>query len=89
MTGDDLRLARKRLGELWGLERPIFAAELGRALRLAKDDPGESIRAYEAGKAKRVPGPVSVAVEMMLAGTLPPGGISVSRASVPVPRRSR
>ena len=75
MTGDELRRARVRLGALWGLRRPAHASELGRALRLAKQDPGESIRAYEAQRDKRVPGPVAVAVEMMLRGTLPPDGI--------------
>lgn len=79
MTGNELRLARRALGALWDMERPIFAAELGRALRMAPSDPGESIRAYEAAREKPVPGPVSVAVEMMLRGSLPPGGLPVKR----------
>jgi hypothetical protein len=79
MTGDDLRKARAALGRLWGLERPLHAAELGRALRMSKSDPGERIRDYEADRAGPVPGPVAVAVEMMLGGALPPGGLSASR----------
>lgn len=75
MTGTELRKARARLGELWGMDRPVNAAELGRALRMAPADPGASIRAYERGITARVPGPVAVAVEMMLRGSLPPGGV--------------
>lgn len=75
MTGAELRRARARLGQLWGLDRPVHAAELGRALRMAPSDPGESIRAYEHGDTARIPGPVAVAVEMMLGGALPPGGV--------------
>lgn len=74
MTGDELRDARGKLGQLWGFGRPLHAAEMGRALRLGGRDPGESIRDYERGKTG-ISGPLSVAVEMMLAGSLPPDGI--------------
>lgn len=77
--GEDLRKARIEIGRLWGLNRPIHAAELGRALRMARGDPGESIRAYEANRTKQVPGPVSVAVEMMLRGQLPPDGLPTAK----------
>jgi hypothetical protein len=75
MTGKELRAARVRLGELWGLGRPVFAAELGRALQLCPSDPGQSVRDYEAQDGAKVPGPVCVAVEFMLRGAVPPGGI--------------
>lgn len=71
MTPESLYNARRALGELWGLGRPLKASELGRALRLGGRDPGESIRDYERGKT-RISGPMSVAVEMMLAGAKPP-----------------
>ena len=71
MSPEELHAARRALGELWGLGRPLHASELGRALRLGGRDPGESIRDYERGKT-RITGPVSVAVEMMLAGAKPP-----------------
>lgn len=74
MTADELRDARRTLGELWGFGRPLHASEMGRALRLGGRDPGESIRDYERGKTK-ISGPMSVAVEMMLAGCLPPDGV--------------
>jgi len=74
MTGDELHDARGRLGDLWYLGRPVSMAEMGRALRLGGRDPGESIRDYERGTT-RISGPVSVAVEMMLMGMLPPDGI--------------
>jgi hypothetical protein len=69
---------------MWGLGRPVHCAELGRALRMSPSDPGESIRYYEADRAGDVPGPVAVAVEMMLAGALPPGGL---KAIEPQPLR--
>lgn len=71
MTPDDLYAARRTLGMMWGLGRPLHASEMGRALRLGGRDPGESIRDYERGKT-RISGPMSVAVEMMLAGAKPP-----------------
>lgn len=79
MTGDDLRKARTALGKLWGWPRPVHASELGRALRLCPSDPGESIRNYEAARAEVVPGPVSVAVDMMLRGTFPPDGLAATK----------
>jgi hypothetical protein len=74
MTPDQLRDARATLGQMWGKGRPLHGSELGRALRLGGRDPGESIRDYERGTT-RISGPMSVAVEMMLAGQLPPDGI--------------
>ena len=74
MTPDQLRSARETLGNAWGLCRPLFMSELGRALRLGGRDPGQSIRDYERGNT-RISGPMSVAVEMMLSGSLPPDGI--------------
>lgn len=71
MTGEELHDARRTLGMMWGFDRPLHASELGRALRLGGRDPGESIRDYERGKT-RISGPMSVAVEMMLAGAKPP-----------------
>ena len=74
MTTTELRNARRTLGELWGLGRPLRASEMGRALRLGGRDPGRSVLDWEAGKFP-ISGPVSVAVEMMLGGCLPPDGI--------------
>ncbi len=73
MTPAELTEARRTLGEMWGLGRPLFKTELGRALRLGGRDPGESINDYERGKT-RISGPMSVALEMMLAGAPPPDG---------------
>jgi hypothetical protein len=69
MTGRDLRKARATLGKLWGLERPLRAAELGRALRLQGRDPGRSVLDWERGKTP-ITGPVSLVIEAMLAGYL-------------------
>lgn len=72
MTGDELRAARATLGSMWGLERPLHMAELGRALRLMGRDPGASVRDWERGHTP-ISGPVSVAVEAMLSGFRPEG----------------
>ena len=74
MTDSELHAARGRLGELWNLGRPVSMAEMGRALRLGGRDPGESIRDYERGTT-RISGPVSVAVDLMLGGAIPPDGL--------------
>lgn len=74
MTSEELYGAREKLGRMWGKGRPLHASEMGRALRLGGRDPGESIRDYERGKTA-ISGPLSVAVEMMLAGMLPPDGV--------------
>jgi hypothetical protein len=73
MTGRDIRRARATLGKLWGLDRPLHAAELGRALRLQGRDPGRSILDWECGKTP-ITGPVSIAIEAMLAGYEPGSG---------------
>jgi len=74
MTPAQLYAARATLGQLWNKGRPLHASELGRALRLGGRDPGASIRDYERGKTP-ISGPLSVAVQMMLGGSLPPDGI--------------
>lgn len=56
---------------MWGVGRPLRMIELGRALRLQGRDPGESVRDWERGKTP-ISGPVSVAIEAMLAGYRPP-----------------
>lgn len=71
MTTILLNYARTRLGHDWGLNRPLSLNEMGRALRFTGRDPGRYMASYEAGRVK-IPGPVSVAVEMMLAGSPPP-----------------
>lgn len=70
MNGKDVRSARAKLGKLWGLDRPLHASELARALRLQGRDPGATVLSWEGGTP--VSGPVSVAIEMMLAGATPP-----------------
>jgi hypothetical protein len=70
MTPDQLRDARLTLGLMWGLKRPLTMTEMGRALRLQGRDVGRSIRDWERGHTP-ISGPVSVAVEAMLAGYRP------------------
>lgn len=70
MTPEQLRDARKTLGMMWGLNRPLHMSEMGRALRLQGRDPGESVRNWERGHTP-ISGPVSVAVEAMLDGFVP------------------
>lgn len=60
MTGQELREARGILGERLGLSRAVRAAEIGRALGLRGDDPGESVRLWE--KRGTMPGPPAEAI---------------------------
>jgi hypothetical protein len=72
MTGQEVYEARQDLGYAWGLGRPLFAAELGRVLKLTGREPGQQVLRWEAGKA-RVPGPAEVALQLMLRGSMPAG----------------
>jgi hypothetical protein len=72
MTPTSMKLARLFLGEKWGLNRPLHASELGRALRLGGRDPGFRVSKWERG-VNAIPGPVSVAIDAMLAGYKPNG----------------
>jgi hypothetical protein len=72
MTGQDVANARVDLGAMWGLGRPLYASELGRILRFIQRDPGAPVKAWETGEAA-VPGPASLAIDLMLAGAKPPG----------------
>lgn len=65
MTPDELRSARRTLGELHGLGRPYTLTEFGRLLRLGGVRPDQSVRDYERGKTA-ISGPLSLAVELML-----------------------
>lgn len=62
------------LGPLWGLNRPVRPAELGRALRLGPDEPGKSVAAWLNAR-HAIPAPARVAIEMMSLGALPPDGL--------------
>lgn len=69
MTPEQLRAARATLGRMWGLDRPLAMAELGRALRLQGRDVGATIRDWE--RRDGPSGPASVAIEAMLEGFRP------------------
>jgi hypothetical protein len=74
MTPVELRAARARLGDMWGLGRPLKCSELGRAIGLSGRDPGQSIIDYERGKTP-ISGPIAFLVRVYLNGTLPPDGV--------------
>ena len=60
MTGEELREARDIIGRRLGLDRAIRAVEIGRALGLRGDDPGESVRGWE--RRGSMPGPPAEAI---------------------------
>lgn len=66
----DIAAARVKLGEIWGLGRPITKQELGRALALSPKYGGEHVGKWETGKAP-CGGTAEVAIRMMLAGARP------------------
>ena len=70
MTGDDIKNARRLLGNMWGVGRPLTLAELARALRLRGGKPGEAVRKWENGSTE-ISGPASACIDMMLKGAMP------------------
>jgi hypothetical protein len=70
MTGHDIHKSRATLGALWGLGRPLRAAELGRALGLKGRDPGATVLAWERDRVP-ISGPVAIAIKAMLRGFRP------------------
>jgi hypothetical protein len=66
----DIAAARVRLGEIWGLNRPLTKQELGRALCLSPKYGGEHVAKWEKGDAP-VSGTAEVAIRMMLNGARP------------------
>lgn len=75
MTGDELRLSRIKLGQLWGYGRACCASELGRAIGNPARDPGEMIRDYERKRSEPIPWLLATSVGLLLRGALPPGGV--------------
>lgn len=76
MTGDELRKARITLGERYGWPRAVFATELARMIGCPlKGDAGEMIRAAEAKRDEPVFWPLAGAVQLLLNGALPVGGL--------------
>jgi hypothetical protein len=64
VTPNDIRSARAELGNLWGLDRHLTMAELGRVLRMRGDSAADMIYGYEMGK-REPTGPVTLAIELM------------------------
>jgi hypothetical protein len=62
--------ARQELGDLWGFDRALTRAELGRALDLSPKFGGSHISKLEKGLTN-LSGPIKVAMFMMLDGALP------------------
>lgn len=69
MTGPEFRQARAVIGARHGLGRPLRAAEMARLLKLRGTNAGATVLGWETGV--EVSGPVSVAVELMIAGGKP------------------
>lgn len=82
MSGLDISESRVRLGQVWGLGRPITKRELARALMLSDKYGDEHVAKMENGKSA-VSGPIEVAVRMMLAGAKPPTMADVIRPGYP------
>ena len=70
MTPDELYNARRTLGIMWGYGRPLSNTELGRALRLRGERPGDTVKDWTDGKFQ-ISGPVAIAIEAMLQGFKP------------------
>jgi DNA-binding transcriptional regulator YiaG len=77
-TPASLAAARAELG--------LSAADLGRILRLGGRDPGRMVKAWESGAA-RIPGPVTLALEFMLAAKRRKQAWRAAPAASPEPDR--
>jgi hypothetical protein len=64
VTPDQFRAARAALGKQRGLGRPLTGKEMAEALRMGKHG-WQTISGWETGKTP-IPGPVQVAIELML-----------------------
>lgn len=74
MTGEEIKNARRLLGDMWGVGRPLALSELARALRLRGEKPGEAVRKWENGHTE-ISGPASACIAMMLKGAMPADGL--------------
>lgn len=101
MQGADVIEARARLGELWGVGRPLMRTELARALGLSPTNGNDHVLNMENEKT-RVSGPIAILIGLYLAGTSPPDHLEIFRerarrrantetgeAPVTTPRRRR
>ena len=66
----DIAAARVEIGKVWGLDRAITKAELGRALGLSASNGGDYVSKLESGKHK-LTGTIRVCVEMLIDGATP------------------
>ncbi|GEP00600.1 hypothetical protein [Methylobacterium haplocladii] len=71
MTPEEMTAARHALSKLWGLGRLLTYGEMAHILRLRPENGSDTVTKWESGRSP-ISGPVSVAVEMMLAGAIPP-----------------
>jgi hypothetical protein len=66
----NIEKARREIGELWGLSRPITKEEMARALRLSPKHGGSHISKLEKGTATMT-GPIAGFLEALLDGYTP------------------
>lgn len=85
MTAEDLATARMALGNLWGLDRGLTLAEMGKVLIVGGSRPDQPIRNYEEGKTA-IPGPISIAMEALLSGWRPAHLEGIFPGIMPPPR---
>lgn len=88
LSPDEMTAARRVLGERWGLERALTYGEMARLLRLKPANGAETVMGWEEGR-PAISGPVSVAVEMMLAGAEPPTKAEALERTGPETRAKR
>ena len=81
MTGDDVKAARVRLGEIWGVGRPLSPIELARALGLSPTNGNDHVLNMEKGKSK-VSGPIELLIEFYLSEKVfPPDRIEIFKTN--------
>ena len=83
MTPADIADARQEIGRRWA-GRPFSREEFARILRLAGEDKNRAMSDLERGKS-RISGPLTLSIDLMLAGGPPPGWRDLIDRGHPIP----
>jgi len=79
MQPEEVRAARERLGELWGIGRDLTPIELARSLGLSPTNGNDHVLNMERGKSK-VSGPIEILIGLYLKGAVPPDDVEIFKA---------
>lgn len=76
MTGEEVRQARTKLGEMWHIGRDLSPIEFARSLGLSPTNGNDHVKNMESGKSK-VSGPLAILIRLYLSGIVPPDDVEI------------